>query len=165
MTRYGEAPTDNPILADIKAKREGLYEFKLYPQLWSCPDLAAYYKGRKWEVVPFTDTPPALPASSGIYMFVVGPYCGDLKDHSYIFYVGKATSIRTRYSNYLDEKQGRGPSPREKIVLFLNAFDGYLHFHYTLVPKEDLDHAEALLKDNLTPVANTQLELKGRLTA
>src|ERR1035441_9481368 len=82
MARYGEVPTDNPILADIKAKREGLYEFRLYPKLWSCPDLAAYYKRRKWEVVPFTSPPPALPVSSGIYMFVVGPYCGDLKDHS-----------------------------------------------------------------------------------
>ena len=98
-------------------------------------------------------------------MFVVGPYCGDLKDHSYIFYVGKATNLRKRYSEYLQEKAGKGTSPREQIVLFLNDFDGYLHFHYTLVPKEQLTEAEALLKDNLTPVANTQLELKGRLTA
>ncbi len=165
MARYGEAPIENPILADITAKREGLYEFKLYPQLWTCPELAAYYKGRNWEVAPFTDPPPNLPASSGIYMFVVAPYCGDLKDHSYIFYVGKATNIRERYSNYLDEKAGKGSNPREQIVLFLNKFDGYLHFHYTLVPKEELSQAEDLLKDNLTPVANTQLKLKGRLTA
>jgi hypothetical protein len=48
-------------------------------------------------------------------------------------------------------------------VLFLNHFDGYLQFHYTLVPKEELTMAEALLKDNLTPYGNTQLELKGRL--
>lgn len=60
MARYGEVPTDNPILANIKAKREGLYEFRLYPQLWSCPDLASYYRGRKWEEVPFTSPPPAL---------------------------------------------------------------------------------------------------------
>jgi hypothetical protein len=48
-------------------------------------------------------------------------------------------------------------------VLFLNHFDGYLQFHYTLIPKEELKKAEALLKDNLTPYGNTQLELKGRL--
>jgi hypothetical protein len=35
----------------------------------------------------------------------------------------------------------------------------------TLVPEAELDQAEALLKDNLTPVANAQLELIGRLTA
>jgi hypothetical protein len=46
--------TDNPILADIKAKKEGLCKFRLDPQLWSYPDLAAYYKGREWETVPFT---------------------------------------------------------------------------------------------------------------
>ena len=165
MANYGAAPIGNPVLAHIKAKRDGLYEFKLYPKLWSCPTLAAYYKGRKWEVMSFTNHPPALPASSGIYMFVVGPYCGDLKDHSYIFYVGKATNIRKRYAEYLKEKAGKGANPREQIVLFLNEFDGYLHFHYTLVPKGELTQAEALLKDNLTPVANTQLELKGRLTA
>jgi hypothetical protein len=165
MGRYGAVPAGNPILADIKAKREGLYEFKLYPQLWSCPKLAAYYKGRKWQVVPFTSPPPVLPASSGIYMFVVGPYCGDLKDHSYIVYVGKATNLRKRYSEYLQEKAGKCANPRERVVLVLNEFDGYLHFHYTPVPKNELTEAEALLKDNLTPFCNTQLELKGRLTA
>jgi len=96
-------------------------------------------------------------------MFVVGPYCGGLKDHSYIFYVGKATSLKKRFSNYLLEKQGRGSNPREQIVSFLNDFEGFVQFHYTVVPKEDLDIAEGLLKDNLTPVANTQLDLTGRL--
>jgi len=165
MGRYGAVPAGNPILADIKAKREGLYEFKLYPQLWSCPKLAAYYKGRKWQVVPFTSPPPVLPASSGIYMFVVGPYCGDLKDHSYIVYVGKATNLRKRYSEYLQEKAGKCANPRERVVLVLNEFEDYLYFHYTSVPKNELTEAEALLKDNLTPFCNTQLELKGRLTA
>lgn len=163
MARYGEVPIENPLLAEFKAKKAGLYQFKLYPQLWSSPELAAYYKGRQWDVVPFIDPPPALPAESGIYMFVVGPYCGGLRDHSYIFYVGKATNLKQRYSDYLTEKAGEGPSPREHVVMFLNEFDGYLHFHYTLVPKEELAQAEALLKDNLTPVANTQLELIGRL--
>jgi hypothetical protein len=164
MARYGEVPIDKNILGEFKAKKAGLYEFKLYPQLWSTPELHTYYNGRKWEVVSFVSPPPPLPKSSGIYMFVVGPYCGGLRDHSYIFYVGKATNIRKRYSEYLLEKAGGGANPREQIVMFLNDFDGYLHFHYTLVPKSELTEAEALLKDNLTPVANTQLELIGRLT-
>lgn len=164
MKRYGEVPTTNPLLAEFKAKKEGLYPFRLYPQLWRSKELASYYKNRKWEVVPFTNPPPALPAKPGIYMFVVGPYCGGLRDHSYIFYVGKATNIKQRYSKYLTEKAGGGTNPREHIVMFLNDFDGFLHFHYTLVPAADLTRAEALLKDNLTPVANTQLELIGRLT-
>jgi hypothetical protein len=164
MARYGEVPSDNPVLAQFKAKKEGLYVFKLYPQLWRTPELASYYEGRKWEVVPFSDPPPPLPTESAIYMFVVGPYCGGLQDHSYIFYVGKTTNLKQRYPKYLMEKAGEGPNPREHVVMFLNEFDGYLHFHYTLVPKEELTKAEALLKDNLTPVANTQLEIIGRLT-
>ena len=163
MVRYGEASIESPVLADFRAKKEGIFQFKLYPQLWGSKELASYYKGRKWEVVPFSDPPPALPDKPGIYMFVAGPYCGDLADHSYILYVGKATSLKKRYPKYLTEKNGGGENPREHVVLFLNHFAGYLQFHYTLVPKEELTMAEALLKDNLTPYGNTQLELKGRL--
>ena len=164
MARYGEVPKDNPLLAEFKAEKLGLYEFRLYPRLWASPELAAYYTGRQWETVDFTSPPPALPEASGIYMFVVGPYCAGLKDHSYIWYVGKTVNIKERYTSYLAEKDGKVSNPRKAIVMLLNDFEGYIHFHYTLVPKDDLTTAEALLKDNLTPVANTQLELIGRLT-
>lgn len=163
MPRYGQAPIDNPVLANFKAKKEGIFQFKLYPRLWATKELADYYRGRKWEIVEFTNPAPDLPDAPGIYMFVAGPYCGGLADHSYIFYVGKATSLKKRYPKYLTEKAGGGANPREHVVLFLNHFDGYLRFHYTLVPKEELTMAEALLKDNLTPYGNSQLELKGRL--
>jgi hypothetical protein len=164
MPRYGEVPIENPLLGEIKALKAGLfYNFKLYPQLWSSPELTQYYTGRDWNIVKFTDPPPPLPRSSAIYMFVVGPYCGGLKDHSYIFYVGKAENLKKRYPEYLLEKAGKGKDPRKEVVLFLNDFENYIDFHYTLVPKAELIQAEALLKDNLTPVANTQLDLIGRL--
>ena len=148
MKRYGDVPTTNPLLAEFKAKKEGLYPVRLYPQLWRSKELAAYYNNRSWEVVSFTNPPPTLPAKSGIYMFVVGPYCGGLRDHSYIFYVGKATNIRQRYAKYLTEKTGGGTNPREHIVMFLNDFDGYLHFHYTLVPEAELNGAEIWLVES-----------------
>ena len=97
-------------------------------------------------------------------MFVVGPYCGGLQDHSYIFYVGKATSIKRRYPRYLLEKAGKGTNPRKNVMLFLNGFEDHLQFHYTLIPKDQIARAEALLKDNLTPPGNVQLEIIGRLT-
>src|SRR5205807_9380292 len=113
MARYGEVSVsvENPVLGEFKAKKAGIYPFKLYPQLWSSPELAAYYKDRKWEIVPFTDPPPPLPTKAGIYMFVVGPYCGGLRDHSYIFYVGKTTNIKQRYPKYLTEKAGEDQTP------------------------------------------------------
>jgi hypothetical protein len=164
MSRYGEAMEGDALLAEFKAEDEGLYEFKLYPQLWKSEELASYYKDRKWDVVKFTDPPPPLPEVSGIYMFVVGPYCGGIKDHSYIFYVGKTKCIRKRYSEYLREKAGIGDNPRKEIVMFLNDFESYIYFHFTQVPEGELDRAERLLKDNLTPVANTQISVRGRLT-
>lgn len=164
MSRYGEAMTGDALLAEFKAEKEGLYQFKLYPQLWKCAELSTYYAGRKWDVVSFTDPPPPLPDVSGIYMFIVGPYCGGLKDHSYIFYVGKAKNIKTRYDDYLLEKAGKGNNPRKAIMMLLNDFKDYLYFHYTQVPEAELDQAESLLKDNLTPAANTQLDLIGKLT-
>ena len=164
MSRYGEAMTGKALLAEFKAKKEGTYQFKLYPQLWKSPDLAKYYSGRKWNVYEFTKPAPSLPEVSGIYMFVVGPYCAGLRDHSYIFYVGKTKNIKKRYIEYLAEKEGGGDSPREEIMILLNDFEGYLYFHFTAVPESELKTAEDLLKDNLTPVSNTQLALIGKLT-
>ena len=157
--------TGKALLAEFKAKKEGMYQFKLYPQLWKSPALARYYSGRKWDVHEFTNPAPSLPDISGIYMFVVAPYCAGLKDHSYIFYVGKAKNIRKRYNEYLIEKEGGGENPRGEIMILLNDFEGYLHFHFTAVPEVELKTAEDLLKDNLTPVSNTQLALIGKLTS
>src|SRR5687767_841506 len=108
MSRYGEAMEGKALLAEFKAKKAGEYQFRLYPQLWKSAELKNYYSGRNWNIVKFVSPAPQLPDSPGIYMFVVSPYCGGLKDHSYIFYVGKAKSIRRRYGNYLEEKEGRG---------------------------------------------------------
>jgi len=163
-SRYGAAITGAALLGEFKAKKAGEYLFKLYPKLWTSPELKNYYKNRKWNVVKFTSPTPALPKGSGIYMFVVGPYCGGLKDHSYIFYVGKAKNLKRRYGQYLEEKAGRGHNPRGPIMLLLNDFEGYLDFHYTEVVEAELDQAECLLKDNLTPVSNTQLSIIGHLT-
>ena len=164
MATYGEVPLGNPVLAQIKAERAGKYQFRLYPQLWKSSELADYYAGRKWDSYPFSDVVPDLPHAPGIYMFVVGPYCGRLKDHSYIFYVGRTNDLKRRYREYLEEKLGRKPTDRKPIVLLLNDFEGFLYFHCTQIPESECKRAEDLLKDNLTPFSNTQLELRGRLT-
>lgn len=163
MAGYGAAPIGNPVLAHIRAKKAGIYPFKLYPVLWKSNELTAYYSSRTWQSVKFTDPGPDLPKISAIYMFVVGPYCGGIKDHSYIFYVGKTKNLRRRYGDYLLEKAGKGTNPRDEVVHFLNEFDGYTYLHYTPVPEQELPTAEALLKDNLTPVANTEIDLEGKL--
>ena len=164
MSKYGEVPSGERLVAQFRAKRMGRYTFELYPELWTVPRLAEYYKGRSWTVTRFTDPPASnVPASSGIYMFVVAPHCGGLEDHSYIFYVGQATNLQTRYRQYLSEQKGEGTNPREEVVIFLDHLQDHVFFHFTLVPKEELDEAENLLKDNLTPPANKQKTIVGRL--
>lgn len=164
MSRYGEALEGKALLAEFKAEKEGIYEFKLYPQLWHSKDLATFYAEKKWTICEFKTPPPELPTTSGIYMFVVGPYCARLKDHSYIFYVGKTNNIKKRYSQYLDEKEGKGTNPRKEIMLLLNNFEGFLYFHFAEVAESELTKAEDLLKDSITPVSNTQLGIIGKLT-
>lgn len=163
MAGFGAAEPGKELLAQFEAEKAGMYSFRLYPELWKTAELGAYYNGRAWNSVKFAEPPPDIPTTSGIYMFVVGPYCGGIQDHSYIFYVGKAKNLRTRYGDYLNEKAGKVASPRKLVMTFLNNFEGFTYFHYTLVPEDELASAEALLKDNLTPHANTQIDIIGRL--
>jgi hypothetical protein len=166
MSKYGEVPSGQSLLAQFLAKKRGRYTFELYPELWVIPKLSEFYSGRSWTATRFID-PPAIdiPAKSGIYIFVVAPHCGQLEDHSYIFYIGQTTNLRTRYRQYLSEQKGEGSSPREEVVLFLDHLRDFVFFHFTLVPKAELDEAENLLKDNLTPPANKQKTIIGRLVA
>jgi len=164
MSRYGDAMTGAVLEAQFAAKLKGEYEFRLHPELWTTPEINAYYLGRAWTTVRFVDPPPpAVPTAAGIYMFVVAPHCGTLVDHSYIFYVGKATNLRSRYREYLVEKACACENPRAKVVRFLNHLEDHVFFHFTLVPQNELDRAESLLKDNLTPFANEQVNIIGRL--
>jgi hypothetical protein len=164
MAAYGQVQKGEPLIAQFLAHKLGKYSFELYPELWAIPRIREYYDGRVWQTVRFTDPPNlTIPAESGIYLFVVAPHCGGLEDHSYIFYVGQTDNLSRRYGEYLDEQAGRGPNPREEVVIFLNHLREHVFFHFTLVPLEQLDEAENLLKDNLTPPANTQKKIIGRL--
>lgn len=165
MAGYGAVPLATSPVATHVAQALGRFEFELHPQLWRDPSIRNFYQGRVWNYVDFISTPPmSLPATSGIYMFVVSPRCADLIDHSYIFYFGQTKNFRQRYRQYLLERQNKG-SRRPPVVHFLSHFDGFIQFHYTPVPVPQLDEAENLLKDNLRPYGNERLaSLKGRIT-
>lgn len=87
---YGEAPKGEVLIAQINAERMGVYEFELYPELWSVPKIEEYYCSRNWSITKFCDTPSIIiPPRSGVHMSVVVPYCGYLKDHSYMIWLNK----------------------------------------------------------------------------
>jgi hypothetical protein len=161
---YGEAPKGQALIAQIPAVLAGQYIFELYPELWATPKINDYYSGRLWKRTKFEDPPTIeIPDVSGIYIFVVAPCCGQLTDHSYIFYVGQTKSLRDRYKQYLNERKGQGANPRPKVVRFLNHLKEHVYFHFTEIPEDELDEAEDLLKDNITPPANDQKMIIGRL--
>lgn len=164
MPTYGEAPKGANLIAQLYARKVGRYTFELHPELWAIPDIADYYDPRPWQIIRFTNPPEFdIPVASGIYMFVVAPHCGRLQDHSYIFYVGRTKDLRRRYANYLEEQAGLRQSNRPDVIIFLNHLRDYVFFHYTLIPENELEIAENLLKDNLTPPANSRMEVTGRL--
>lgn len=165
MPTYGEVPKGEELIAQFYRRKSGDYRFDLHPELWAVPEIGTFYATKTWTTTRFTNPSTIdIPAEPGIYMFVVAPHCGTLKDHSYIFYVGKTKNLRLRYKDYLEEQQGLGTNPREKVVMFLNHLKDYVYFHYTLVPEGELKNAEELLKDNLTPPANDQKKVIGRLS-
>jgi hypothetical protein len=165
MPQYGDPPKGQALLSQFEAKSKGRYEFDLFPELWRTADIGSYYRGRQWQSNQFVENvlPDHVPNESGIYMFVAAPHCGTLRDHSYIMYIGQARNLRTRYGQYFREKRGETDHPREPVVRFLNHLQDWLFFWFTLVPQDELDHAEALLKDNITPYGNTVVKIIGRL--
>ena len=161
---YGEAPRGETLIAQLYDAEIGKYEFELYPELWASQKIYDYYCDRQWTIIRFvSNSDTTIPTTSGIYMFVVAPCCGKLKDHTYIFYVGQTKNLKERYGQYLYEQQGLGSSPRKKVVKFLNHLKDHVYFHFTEIPENELDEAESLLRDNLTPPANEQKKILGRL--
>lgn len=164
MATYGRAPRGEELIGQFELEDKGIFEFKLYPQLWGNINISNYYNAKAWTPIAFQrSNQPTIPESSGIYMFVVAPRCGNINDHSYIFYVGQTLDLRRRFGDYLTEQKGRGPNPRKEVVQFLSYFKDYLFFYYTVIPSTELDDAENLLKDNFTPPANKQVSIRGRL--
>ena len=159
-------PITPPIHAVIAAKRKASYDFEFYPQLWRDRKSSAYYRHRKWHHVFFKiANQQFLPAKPGIYMFVVAPRHAHLRDHTYIFYVGQTDNIQRRFGEYFGEMRGIDIDDRERIVDFLNYFEGHIFFNYTQVPQNELDDAENYLVDRIKPWANVRTRIKGLLAS
>ena len=164
MGKYGEAPRGEAFKAQIAAIQSGVFDFELYPELWKGTSITGFFRDKTWKVVRFCDPQPKkISTKAGIYLFVVSPYCGGIKDHSYVFYVGQTKNFSQRYKEYLYEKKGLGTNPRPKVVRFLNHFQDFLFFHFTEISESELNFAEDLLKDNLTPPGNDKKTIFGRL--
>ncbi len=164
QTVYGDVKTMPALTAQWLAADTHQYVFKLHPELWSIPEVADYYKGKAWTKIRFEEANANdIPDEPGVYMFVAEPRLAALDDHTYIFYVGKATSLRGRFKTYFKEMRCELEHNRKQVVKFLRHLNTYLYFHFTLIDVSDIEKAETLLKDNIDPPANIQTEIIGRL--
>lgn len=165
---FGTVPDDKPTYGHILAEDLGLWEFKLYPQLWVDPQLDLV-NGITWTKVKFEQLSDGhlqrIPTGPGVYFFTVEGRIDLFDSHKYLFYAGKAEAgLRSRFGDYLQEREGEEPEQdRTKITKFLNYFRDRVYFHFAEFPKEQVAAVESAIKDNLTPPANTVLKLKGRL--
>jgi hypothetical protein len=157
------APTYGVILADLLAK----WEFQLYPQLWTDPQLEKA-KGKIWKKTKFSDSITSInevSVEAGVYFFSVEGRVDIFPFHAYVFYVGKAEKgLRARYKNYIKEELGEDPEEdRKHITRMLRYFNNWLYFNYLELPLSEVVSMESAIKDNLTPPANVILKLKGRI--
>jgi hypothetical protein len=133
-------------------------KFLLLPDFWSESTNQLPTK-LSWNCKEFNKTNlPKIPASKGIYAFVLVPKYNNFIETKYLFYTGKTNrTLRKRYKDYLNEKEGKG-KPRKKVFKMLNQYNGHLYFYYSEITNSlDVDKCEECLINTFVPHVNTQI--------
>lgn len=143
-------------LNDIAVTKDHVVEMMFLPSAWQ----AATNTSRTWTSLDFPPQPRGLvPAQPGVYAFVVTPDLFDLDSASGLFYVGKATSLRSRIGEYIGEVDSDlNASKRPHVWKMVNRWNGSLKYFYTVTG--DVAEAEALetqMIDALLPPFNRKL--------
>jgi hypothetical protein len=133
-------------------------KFLLLPNFWSEPTNQLPIT-LKWECQKFNEINLSkIPASRGIYAFVLVPEYNNFIETKYLFYTGKTNrTLRKRYRDYLNEKAGKG-KPRKKVFKMLNQYNGHLYFYYSKITNpSDVDECEECMINTFVPQVNTQI--------
>ncbi len=135
-------------LADFHVKRMVLSPFQ-----WGACKLPV---DLTWRAVKFTRTNAMqIPATRGVYTFLVQPGIADHPCCSYLLYVGETASqtFRRRYRQYLREWRAGDQSTRPHVTDMLEKWAGYLWFCFARVQNRNLieDVENALLTAYLPP--------------
>lgn len=146
-----------------KDVKDHIRRFLLYPEFWI--DTTKHIGiPLKWKKIKFReDNFKEVPTNNGIYCFVVVPPIPNLFITRYLFYIGKAstTSLRSRYKNYIDEKNGIGigdNKPRVKVEEMLNEYFDHIYFFYsTIDTMSNIVDCEDKLLNTFYPYVNTDV--------
>jgi hypothetical protein len=144
------APID--IVTETDEMKGCVQHFTLWPRQWQTYTLSHTWQNEKLEKVKAT----RIPESSGIYTLIIQPGIAGHPSCSYLMYVGQARSLRRRFKQYLgmERRQDRRP----KISYFLNKYDQFIFFCYTLVPIAALETTEEGLMNAYLPPLNEEYE-------
>lgn len=144
-------------VADIIKEQDDLkahcWDIVLWPKKWqdySCSQTSS------WETYRLGNVDREnIPDQPGIYTLLIQPGIAKHPACSYLMYVGKATSLRNRFRNYLVWE--RRESGRPKIVRLLNKYSDHLWFCFCRIPQECLTEVEDALITAHLPPCNDQL--------
>ncbi len=85
-----------------------IWNFKLWPRMWQEYDSSLTFE---WECAKLeTSKRGAVPTKPGIYSLILQPELGGHPHCSYLMYVGRTTSLRRRFGDYLtwEREEARG---------------------------------------------------------
>jgi excinuclease UvrABC nuclease subunit len=146
-------PSTTPvdIVRETDEMKGCIQHFALWPRQWGTYTQSHTWENEKLETANATQ----IPKSPGIYTLIIQP---GVAGHpcSYLMYVGKTRSLRRRFREYL--RMERREDGRPKISYFLNKYDQFVYFCYTLVSIEALDVVEEGLMNAYLPPLNEEYE-------
>jgi hypothetical protein len=139
------------VLDEIKEFAAYRQEFTLWPRRWE-----EYASSHGWRLQRLKKSMKnKIPDGPGIYTLVLQPGIAGHNSCSYLMYVGKAVSLRTRFDDYLGKEKLE--SGRPKMFRFLNMYEGYVWFCYTTVRRSFLNKFENRLIYAYIPPLNDQI--------
>lgn len=136
---------------------------KFYPEAWR----AAVNSSHTWKNIPFS---PAMrsdvPKSPGVYAFVVKSELFDFPFAAGLFYVGMASCLYERISEYLGEQNHRFvDSTRPYIWRMVNQWRGHLLYFYTITANAaDAEQLEDKMLSAFRPHFNRKFEATVSIT-
>ncbi len=118
-----------------------LHEFVLWPHKWQAfRDICVL----TWQTYQLIERErPSIPDEAGIYTLLIQPGIANHPACSYVMYVGKATSLRRRFGEYLNKE--RRETGRPKLFWLLNTYLDHTFFCCAPVSETNLRAVEDAL--------------------
>lgn len=144
------------IIQEQDEAKAHFYRFTLWPRMW------VEHGGitlKNWNVFRLDQSVRSkIPTVPGVYTLILRPEVANHPACSFLMYVGKATSLRERFNDYLTSERRRPRRP--KVHRLLNKYSAYLWFCYATVDEKELNPTEDSLIAAFLPPLNTQLPAK-----